>query len=87
MGYNQLSISQESKFLPNNWYFKVNFLIPENLLWNISSWDNRNLNVNRNGKYAQTTLFDFRWYFEISVSDFSNVDHFHAIIAYSRIDS
>ena len=27
----------KSKFNPNYWYFKVNFLIPGNLLWEISS--------------------------------------------------
>ena len=27
----------KSKFIPNYWYLKVNFLIPENLLWDISN--------------------------------------------------
>ena len=35
--YSWLNISA-SKFIPNDWYLKVNFLLPENLLWDISSF-------------------------------------------------
>ena len=59
--------SQISKFIPNYWYLKVNFLEPENLLWGSSSLRQKKLKWKLKKEMSPTIFLNMRVLWDISV--------------------
>ena len=50
------------KVISNYWYLKVNFLVTENLLWDISSLKHPELKISREKENIQTIFFDILYF-------------------------
>ena len=62
------------KFISNYWYLKVNFLVPENLLWDtrILRWQELKCKDNKE-MMSQNFFFGIWGYFEISVFEINRI--------------